>query len=79
MRYEVTLPSLGEDAIDEAEVCVWVVKAGDPVHEGDDLVEVTTDKAAFCLPSPKSGTVAEHCVAEGDKVGVGAILCVLEV
>ena len=79
MRFEVKLPSLGEDATDDAEVALWSVKAGASVTEGDDLVEVTTDKAAFTLPSPKTGTVVEQRVAEGGKVSVGDVLCVLDV
>jgi 2-oxoglutarate dehydrogenase E2 component (dihydrolipoamide succinyltransferase) len=78
MQFEVKLPSLGEDANDEAEVALWSVKEGDAVKEGDDLVEVTTDKAAFTLPSPKTGTVVEQRCAEGAKLRVGDVLCVLE-
>ncbi len=79
MRYEVKLPSLGEDASDEATVAYWLVEEGDRVKEGEDLVEMTTDKAAFSVPCPKSGTVSEKLVEEGDEVCVGDVLCVLEV
>ncbi|HOE66367.1 MAG TPA: hypothetical protein PLO62_07555 [Candidatus Hydrogenedentes bacterium] len=79
MRYEIKLPNLGEDASDEATVSYWLVEEGDRVKEGDDLVEMTTDKAAFSVPSPKSGTVSEKLVEEGDEVCVGDVLCILEV
>jgi len=79
MRVEVELPSMGEDAEDLANVAYWLVEVGDEVSEGDDLVELTTDKAAFNLPSPASGTVVELEVEEGDDVSVGDVLCVLEV
>jgi len=79
MRFEVTLPSLGEDANDQAELALWCAKEGDKVNEGDDLLEVTTDKAAFTMPSPKSGTIIEQRASEGTTITVGDVLCVMEV
>lgn len=79
MRYEVKLPDLGEDAADEATVSYWLVEEGDEVTEADDLVEMTTDKAAFSVPSPKSGVLLEKLVEEGDDVSVGDVLCILEI
>jgi len=78
MRYKVTLPSLGEDTEEGATVSFWLVAEGDKVRKGDDLVELTTDKAAFTLPSPKNGTLVEKLVEEDDEVHVGDGLCVLE-
>ena len=78
MAIEVKLPSLGEDAADEATIGYWLVGEGDTVREGDDLVEMTTDKAAFSVPSPADGTVAKLVAAEGDVVRVGDVLCTLE-
>jgi pyruvate/2-oxoglutarate dehydrogenase complex dihydrolipoamide acyltransferase (E2) component len=78
MRMQVELPSLGEDASDEATVAFWLVQEGSTVQEGDDLVELTTDKAAFNVPAPASGTVQEICVHEGDEVTPGTVLCVLD-
>ncbi len=79
MRYEVKLPDLGEDAADEATVSYWLVEEGDEVTEADDLVEMTTDKATFSVPSPKSGVLLEKLVEEGDDVSVGDVLCILEI
>jgi len=79
MKLEVRLPSMGEDAADEATVAYWPVEEGEVVHEGDDLVELTTDKAAFSVPCPKSGTLVEKVVEEGDEVAVGDLICILEV
>ena len=78
MPHEVILPSLGEDASDTATISRWLVAEGATVEEGDDLVEMTTDKAAFNVPSPAAGTVSEISAAEGDDVAVGDILCVLK-
>ncbi len=81
MRYEVSLPSLGDDAdaVTGGTVSAWLAEVGDVLEEGDDLLELTTDKAAFVLPSPVAGTVTEQCVAEGDAVAVGDLLCIFEI
>ena len=51
---------------------------GDKVNEKDDLVEMTTDKAAFNVPSPCSGTLKQILVNEGDVVKVGSVLAMIE-
>ena len=77
--YVVTLPSLGEDAGDEAQVSFVYVNAGDTVKEEDDLVEMVTDKATFNVPSPKAGTIKQLRVSEGDTVKVGDPICDMEI
>lgn len=79
MRVEVTLPDLGEDAESQVTVSSWLIELGARVNEGDDLLELTTDKAAFTLPAPQSGVVSEFCVDADDAVNVGEVICVLEV
>jgi pyruvate/2-oxoglutarate dehydrogenase complex dihydrolipoamide acyltransferase (E2) component len=79
MQYEVTLPSLGDDLEDMARVSMWLADEGDIVNENDDLVEMVTDKAAFTVPSPKSGTLIEKLVDEEDEVKVGDVICILEI
>jgi pyruvate/2-oxoglutarate dehydrogenase complex dihydrolipoamide acyltransferase (E2) component len=80
MQIEICLPSLGDDddAVTGGTISEWLVKDG-PVSEGDDLLELTTDKAAFVLPAPKSGTLVERKVQEGDRVEVGDVICIFEV
>ncbi|MFW6189223.1 MAG: biotin/lipoyl-containing protein [Planctomycetota bacterium] len=78
MPTEVKLPELGEDAGDEAEVSFWYVEEGERVEEGQDLVEMVTDKAAFTVPSPAGGTVQEIRVEEGDNVQVGDVMAILK-
>lgn len=79
MRIDITLPTLGEDAIEKATLAYWLVEVGDQVDEGTDLIELTTDKAAFTLPAPQSGQLVEKCVGEGDEISVGDTLCVMDV
>ncbi|MCX5673190.1 MAG: lipoyl domain-containing protein [Planctomycetota bacterium] len=75
---DVNLPELGEDAGDEARVSFWYVDAGEEVEEGDDLVQMLTDKATFDVPSPAAGKVVALVAEEDQAVKVGELLCRLE-
>lgn len=70
---KVVLPGLGE-GIEEAVVSFWHFDVGADVKEGDDLVELATDKATFNVPSPESGVIKNIFHREGDKVKVGETL-----
>jgi 2-oxoglutarate dehydrogenase E2 component (dihydrolipoamide succinyltransferase) len=74
---QVTLPELGE-GIESANVTYWYFKQGDTVKENEDLVELTTDKAAFNLPSPCSGVLTQILFNEGDAVKVGQVLAIID-
>jgi pyruvate dehydrogenase E2 component (dihydrolipoamide acetyltransferase) len=74
---EVKLPELGED-INEATISYWLYQEGDEVKEGEDLVEMTTDKATFNVPSPVSGTLKEISAEEGETIKVGEKLASIE-
>lgn len=73
---EIRLPELGED-VKEATVSFWHFEEGDRVEEGQDLVEMTTDKATFNLPATASGMLTEVFFEEGDVVQVGEVLAVI--
>lgn len=73
---KVILPELGE-GVEKVTVSYWYFKAGDSVKEKDDLVELTTDKATFNLPSPASGVLTEILAQEGDSAKVGDTLAVI--
>ena len=77
-QLKVTLPSLGDDAGDEATVSVFMFDVGDDVSNGDDLVEMITDKATFIVPSPATGKIVSIAVEEDDVVKVGDLLAVME-
>ena len=77
-RTEVPLPDLGEDAPDEATVNFFLVEAGDEIKEGDDLIELVTDKATFTVPSPVSGKVLELRVKEDGTIKVGDVIAVVD-
>jgi len=69
---------LGEDAGDEATISYWHFEQGDHVGQDEDLVEMSTDKAVFAVPSPVSGTIVEIVAEEGDTVQVGEVMAVIE-
>ena len=75
---EVRLPDLGEDAPNSAKVAFWYFKAGDRVEKEQGLLEMTTDKATFDVPSPATGTLTEIRVREDEKANVGDVLGVIE-
>ena len=74
---KVTLPELGE-GITKATVSYWYFQAGQAVKKDEDLVELTTDKATFNLPSPATGKLSEVFSPEGQSVDVGAVLATIE-
>jgi len=74
---KVILPELGE-GITKATVSYWYFKQGEKVNEKDDLVELTTDKATFNLPSPCSGMLSQIILSEGDTVHPGEVLGMIE-
>ena len=78
-RVEVKLPPLGDEANEEATVNVFFREVGEEIREGEDLVEMVTEKATFTVPSPVSGTLAKIEVGEDDRVRVGEVLAVVEV
>jgi pyruvate dehydrogenase E2 component (dihydrolipoamide acetyltransferase) len=78
-EFTATLPSLGEDAGDKATVSFTYFDEGDEVNEGEDLIEMVTDKATFNVPCPKTGTIKEMLVSEDDEVKVGDPICILEI
>lgn len=74
---ELKLPELAE-GVNEAIVSYWHFKEGDSVKEGDEIVEMATDKAAFNVPSKVAGTLKKILAKEGDTVKVGSALAVIE-
>ncbi len=76
MATEVRVPTLGE-SVTEATVATWFKKPGDPVAADEMLCELETDKVTVEVPSPAAGTLGEIVAAEGDTVGVDALLATL--
>src|SRR5262245_21420449 len=64
------LPELGE-GVYEAELVAWLVKVGDKVKRGQNLMEVLTDKASMEVPSAFAGTITALKAEPGQQIKVG--------
>ena len=73
----VTLPELGE-GITKATIAFWHCKVGDRVREGDDVVELVTDKATFNVSAPVSGQIKKILFKEGQDAQIGEALAIIE-
>jgi len=74
---ELKLPELAE-GINEAVVSFWHFKEGDSIKEGDEAVEMATDKAVFNVPCKFSGVLKKIVAQEGNTVKVGQPLAIIE-
>ncbi len=70
---DFTMPSLGAD-MESARLVEWLVRPGQPVHPGDIIAVVETQKGAIDVEIFMAGTVAELVAAEGATVPVGGLL-----
>ncbi|MBV1895247.1 MAG: 2-oxoglutarate dehydrogenase complex dihydrolipoyllysine-residue succinyltransferase [Rhodobacteraceae bacterium] len=76
MTTEVRVPTLGE-SVTEATVATWFKKPGDTVAVDEMLCELETDKVTVEVPSPSAGNMGNIVAAEGETVGVNALLATI--
>jgi pyruvate dehydrogenase E2 component (dihydrolipoamide acetyltransferase) len=74
---DITMPALS-DSMEEGTILKWLVEDGGPVADGQDLVEIETDKATVTHPAGGDG-VLEIVVPEGGTVPVGELIARLGV
>jgi len=77
MPIEVKLPELGP-GIESGDVLEILVREGDIVQAGQDIVEMETDKASVPVPSSASGKVTKIHVQSGQTVPIGGLILELE-
>jgi 2-oxoglutarate dehydrogenase E1 component len=70
---DIVTPGGGE-SVTEGTILEWAVQAGDPVQDGQTIVEVSTDKVDMELPAPAAGTITEILAAAGETVSVGQVI-----
>ena len=73
---DVRVPTLGE-SVTEATIATWFKKQGDGVAVDEMLCELETDKVTVEVPAPVAGVLAEIVAAEGETVGVDALLATI--
>lgn len=64
---EVVIPKLDETT-EVATVERWLVQEGDPVHQGQAICEVETDKAIVQVESPAAGILRRQLIPVGTEV-----------
>ena len=74
----IIMPQLGE-SIAEANIINFLVKPGDAVEAGQDLIEVETNKASMTVASPCRGRIEKFTVQLNGSYAVGAVLGQIEV
>jgi 2-oxoglutarate dehydrogenase E1 component len=74
---QIQMPEMGE-SVTEGIVLEWHVAEGDFVHEGDTVVEVSTDKVDAEVPAPADGVITKLIAQVDDEVPVGAPLAEME-
>jgi pyruvate dehydrogenase E2 component (dihydrolipoamide acetyltransferase) len=73
---DVLMPRLS-DSMQEGTILTWLAADGDDIVEGQELVEVETDKATMTQLSEASG-VLSIVVAEGTTIAVGEVIARLQ-
>ena len=74
---DLFLPAMGE-SISQATIGRWHKTVGERVHEGEPLLEVSTEKVDSDVPAPASGVLVEIICKAGDVVPVNARLGVID-
>lgn len=64
--------------VEEGTIQTWYFEEGDPINEGDDLVELTTEEGTFTVQASTSGILAEVYYDEGEVVAKGEVLCTID-
>ncbi|MDT8409674.1 MAG: biotin/lipoyl-containing protein, partial [Wenzhouxiangellaceae bacterium] len=76
-RTEIKVPDIGD--FDKVPVIEVLVAEGDVIEKEQSLVTLESDKATMEVPSSHAGKLVELKVSEGDEVGEGDVLAVVEV
>ncbi len=74
---EVRVPQLSE-SVAEATLVTWHKQVGESVAEGENLIDIETDKVVLELPAIKSGVLTKILKQNGDKVGSGEVIAILD-
>ncbi|MGA2456009.1 MAG: biotin/lipoyl-containing protein [Terriglobales bacterium] len=69
------VPKTGGIPTTKASVLRWLKSEGDPVHVGEAVVELETEKVSYELESPIAGVLLKIVAGESVQVPVGGPLC----
>jgi 2-oxoglutarate dehydrogenase E2 component (dihydrolipoamide succinyltransferase) len=74
---EVRVPQLSE-SISEATLLTWHKQVGEAVKEGENLIDVETDKVVLELPASKSGVLTKIIKGDGEKVASNELIAQID-
>jgi pyruvate dehydrogenase E2 component (dihydrolipoamide acetyltransferase) len=77
MATQLLMPMLGE-VMEEGRVVAWRKREGDPVAQGEIVLEIETDKAMMDVESTASGVLKRILVPAGATVPVNTPLALIE-
>lgn len=74
---EVKVPQLSE-SVSEATLLTWNKKVGEQVSEGENLIDIETDKVVLELPAIKSGVLSRILKEGGSQVVSGEVIAQID-
>jgi 2-oxoglutarate dehydrogenase E2 component (dihydrolipoamide succinyltransferase) len=74
---EIKVPQLSE-SVTEATLLAWHKKASEAVAEGENLIDIETDKVVLELPAPGNGVLTKIIKGDGEKVTSGEVIALLD-
>jgi 2-oxoglutarate dehydrogenase E2 component (dihydrolipoamide succinyltransferase) len=74
---EVKVPQLSE-SVSEATLLTWNKKVGEQVSEGENLIDIETDKVVLELPAIKSGVLSRILKESGSQVVSGEVIAQID-
>lgn len=73
---EFKMPSLGAD-MSAGKLVEWKKQPGDPVHRGDILADIETDKGVIAIEAFEEGVLDRILITPGQEAPVGKVLAIL--
>ncbi len=77
MSIEIKVPQLSE-SVTEATLLSWHKREGEAVSEGENLIDIETDKVVLELPAPNSGVLSKVLKGDGEKVTSGEVIAQID-
>ncbi len=74
---EVKVPQLSE-SVTEATLLTWHKQIGEAVSEGENLIDIETDKVVLELPASKSGVLTKIIKGDGEKVASNELIAQID-
>jgi len=77
MIIEIKVPALSE-SVTEGTLLTWNKQEGEAVAQGENLIDLETDKVVLELPAPQAGVLSKIVKQNGEVVRPGEVLALLD-